>query len=248
MTFSPTIFVSPRWRWPTLAVILGMLFLARLGQWQIDRLEWRRGLNEETRAALNADPVDLSANGQTLPLAEMRNQLAFATGQYDFDNQFVIRSQTYQNRQGVYLVTPFILEEEGTTAVLVNRGWVPVTAADDLSRFTAAEQQTVNGRIQLTETLSGDRQTDVSAENELFRIDVQAMGDVLPYELLPIYLLEKPTDANDLPPYKLEADLSLDEGNHLSYALQWFSFSLLLGIIYVYYVYRSSQPAGSPTS
>ncbi|MCB0034080.1 MAG: SURF1 family protein [Anaerolineales bacterium] len=246
MAISINTFFKKRWLAPTIAVILGMLFLARLGIWQLDRLEWRRGENEKKSAAINAEAISLNGNIADLNLLEMRNYKVTAAGMYDFDEQFIVKSQPYQGRQGSYLLTPLQLEGQNT-AVLVNRGWIPVADEVNTAQFDERGSQQVNGRIQLTETLSGGRVTEITADNEVFRIDVQAIAQELPYPILPIYILEEPTD-NDNLPYQLEADLSLDEGSHLSYAIQWFSFSVLLGVIFVYYVNKAEQTAADSST
>lgn len=239
MAISITTFFKKRWLIPTIAVVLGMLFLARLGIWQLDRLEWRRGENEKKLAAINAEAISLNQDANAFNLLEMRNYKVTAVGVYDFEQQFIVKSQPYQGRQGSYLLTPLKLEGQDM-AVLVNRGWIPVADEANTDQFNESGLQPVNGRIQLTETLSGGRETEITAANEIFRIDVQAIAQELPYPILPIYILEEPAE-NDTPPYKLEADLSLDEGSHLSYAIQWFSFSILLGGIFVYYVNKAEQ-------
>ena len=56
------VLVSRRW-WPaTILILLGMAGLAQLGFWQLDRLEWRRGMNTQTMARLNALPVVVTDN------------------------------------------------------------------------------------------------------------------------------------------------------------------------------------------
>ena len=84
MTFSPYLFINRRWRWPTVAVILGILFLARLGFWQLDRLEWRRDLNTKTAAELAQPPISLNE----VDLAQfawetMENRQIVTAGRFD---------------------------------------------------------------------------------------------------------------------------------------------------------------------
>ena len=233
-------FFSPRWRWPTVAVILGMIFLTRLGAWQLDRLEWRRGLNAQKAAELALPPLSLNDDLAEFDLPQMANRQVTAAGTYDYINQFVVESQVLNGQPGRYLVTPLLLDGRDE-AVLVNRGWIPA-AESDFSQFDSAGDAEVFGYIQPGETLSGGRQTEISAGNVVYRLDVAAIGETLPYPILPVYILQPPSENPDLDlPYQIEPDLSLDEGSHLSYAIQWFSFSLLLGGIYWYYVKKNSQ-------
>ena len=78
----------------------------------------------------------------------------------------------------------------------------------------------------------------VDPGTELFRVDIATLSDFVPYPLAPFYLKLIPGDGASLPiPVLKEVDLS--QGPHLDYALQWFVFSIGLGIAYAAYVYRS---------
>lgn len=232
-------FFSNRWRWPTVAVILGMIFLARLGVWQLDRLEWRRGINTAKLAEMNAEPLLLNGDLQGLDLTEMINRSVLAVGEYDFENQLIIESQLFQSQTGRYLLTPLILTESDQ-AILVNRGWIPESETD-FSAFDEIGEVELKGRLQKGQTLSGGRTTQV--ENmRMYRLDVGAAAAVLPYEVLPVFLLPEIDGVIDLElPYLPSADLSLDEGSHFSYALQWFSFAILLAAMYTVYIYRQES-------
>ncbi len=239
MNISAGTFFSPRWRWVTIAVFLGMVFLAYLGVWQLERLEWRRGLNAAKLAEMNADPLDLNGDLSSFELSEMINRRVIATGEYDFDNQFLIEAQVLESQTGKYLLTPLRLNGSDQT-VLVNRGWIP-DAETDFDQFNELGQVSVEGRIQKSQTLSGDRVTEVDG-NRIYRIDVGAAAEVLPYPVLPIYLLPETDSPIDLElPYLPTADLSIDEGSHFSYALQWFSFAILLAVMYVLFVRRQEM-------
>jgi surfeit locus 1 family protein len=66
----------------------------------------------------------------------------------------------------------------------------------------------------------------------------------MPYELLPIFVVQAKED-NQVLPYRREQEIDLSEGPHLSYAVQWFIFSLGLGIAYVIYVRKSVKDSES---
>jgi cytochrome oxidase assembly protein ShyY1 len=68
-------------------------------------------------------------------------------------------------------------------------------------------------------------------------VDVAAIEAQLPYELLPVYLQEVPSgDGSAELPFTTELDRDLSEGNHFSYAMQWFIFAAILAVGYVYFV------------
>jgi surfeit locus 1 family protein len=235
----PRTLINRRWWWTTLLVIVGVIVLARLGLWQLDRLDQRRARNAAYLEQIEAEPITLADELLRTDPAGLKDRPARAKGQFDLDHQLIITQQNYKGQPGAYLVTPFRITG-AQAAVLVNRGWIPaeVAASNDLAQFERPGEQMINGSIQLSESLSGGRQTQAqSLQDTWYRIDVEAIGRYLPYPILPFYLLEKPTGEVPPPlPYRLEPDIDLSEGPHLSYAIQWFLFATILAVGYFRYV------------
>lgn len=231
-----TIFFSRRWIGPTLAVVLGMAFLTRLGFWQLDRLEWRRGLNAETAAQLALPPLDLN----TASLEEINelppNRQLVARGQIAVDEQVFVAQQRYNGRSGYHLLAPLQLEGR-EEALLINRGWVPADALSDLSAYSPAPGTSVeiSGYAAQGERLPSGLPATFTPQREISIVDLSTIDANTQVPLLPIYALENVPGRSN-PPIPVTPDIDLDEGNHLSYAIQWFAFAILLGILYLYYV------------
>ena len=249
--------VGRRWWWVTLVVLALMVLLARLGVWQLNRLEERRAANAALIAALDSPPIDLNTQASTLTdqlpgeLEMLANRDVVARGEFDFANQLIVKLQTYQDRTGAHIVTPLILA--GTdTAVLVDRGWIPESdvSREGLSAYERPGLVAIDGYIALSEKISR-QPSAVSAPtgelNEVFRVDIAAIQPDLPYTILPFYVKESPPEtAQTAPPLLTEREVDLSEGPHLGYAVQWFIFSIGLGVAYVIFVnhqLRSSQNA-----
>jgi len=247
---------SRRWWWVTLVVVALMLVLARLGIWQLDRLAQRRAANAQLMAALAAPPIPLNevwADYATLAPAgvpeDLANRDVTLTGTFDFDHQRVVKLQTLNDQPGVHLVTPLVLDRDGSpVAVLVDRGWIPDAEYEAGQRFdTAAGRQTITGYIALTETIrrrTADAVVPTSPNDEVFRVDIAALAQEMPYPLAPFYVKVAPAGDNALPE-EIAKEIDLSEGPHLGYAIQWFIFSLGLGAGYVLYVNRSLQQAAA---
>ena len=241
--------VGRRWRWVTLGVVVLMLVLARLGVWQLDRLAERRAANAQLMAALASSTIfvndDLTAlAGQ--PPAEVSTNLAnrdvFLEGEYDFDAQRILVLQNYQGQPGIHLITPLVLDSGA--AVLVDRGWIPDAEREAGHLFNEATgPQTVSGYIALTETLrrrAATTEAVTTPGDEIFRVDVAALADELPYPLVPYYVKLSPSEEPDRTlPIEVAKEIDLSEGPHMGYAIQWFIFSLGLGAGYVLYVNHS---------
>lgn len=234
---------SRRWWWVTLVVLLGMGVLARLGVWQLDRLEQRKARNATLVQQLSLPPLALP--GEPLPhnLADLKNRQANARGEFDFSHQVALLYQNRMNVPGVHLIAPLVIE--GTSqAVLVDRGWLPIDQADpdNWPLYDELGPVSVTGFIQLSQTLparAGDDVQQIPSEplSEWYRVDIEAIQAQVPYELLPIYILQLPHGEIDtVLPYQVETEFDLSNGPHMGYAIQWFLFALILGVTYVSYV------------
>ncbi len=236
---------SRRWWFVTIFVISGVIVLARLGFWQIDRLEERKAFNQLVAERWNQTPFDV--NQDTLP-AEM-DLLGYrriqVTGSFDYANQVVLKNQNRDSIPGVGLVTPLILPDG--RAMLVSRGWIPLDQSmpEQWTQFNEAPAEaTVVGLFQQSQLLAGAPPPD-SPQTQWFRIDIAAIQQQLPYELMPVFLAQLPEPGRGyeaLPYREVPPGLSeLSEGNHFSYALQWFMFAAILGGGYLPYIHYQEQ-------
>lgn len=233
---------SRRWIGATIIVMIGMAVMVRLGIWQLDRLEERRAANVVLAAVLAAEPLTLT--GEPLPedLAGLADRKVAARGEFDLDRQVVLVVQNWNGRAGVHLITPFLIE--GTdTAVLVDRGWIPQTAYEtgQMAQYDEVGPIELDGTVALSQKLSryGDPNSEPTGpQTELYRVDVTQLQAQMPYDLLPIYVRQAPI-GNEAPPFRAEPEIDLSEGPHLSYAIQWGLFTMILGIGYLIVVYRS---------
>ena len=193
----------------------------RLGFWQLDRLHGRRDINAMLAARGALPAVDLATSDPaSLPYAHVT-----VTGTYDPAHEFVLSGRSYQDVAGNHVLTPLVLADG--SAVVVDRGWVPLEVASPPVTGPAAApegQVTIAGLALAPDSISA---TPVSpAPSVVTRIDL-GVAD-LPYRLVPVYVLlqtQDPPQASGSPiPV---AGPTLDDGPHLSYALQWFAFATI---------------------
>lgn len=233
--------LNRRWRWVTVFVIMGMVVMIRLGIWQLDRLEQRRASNALLAEQLAQPPVQVTGQEDAAALEAMQDRAVWIEGQFDTNHQFLILLQTWEGRTGLYLVTPLMLDED--IAILVNRGWIPQEEQATASQYDVTGSVTVEGYVTLSQVPRyGTRDLSNNIFNpEQYRVDIELLQAQLPYKLLPVYLLQAPDEGEPVLPYRTAPEVDLSEGPHLSYALQWFSFTLLLGGGYLYFVQQQEK-------
>ena len=204
-----------------LTALLAVVFL-RLGWWQTTRLLERRVHNNLALAARAAEPVGLDSIGM---LTVLDNRQVDLIGQYDDAAVVVLRGQSQQGVPGVRILTPLRLAGRAD-AVLVQRGFV--TSGDartvDLSGLREAGQLRVRGIAFAVPAQAGE---PVEEKGQLTwrRVDLPAIGARLPYAVLPFVVLQLPDSSLPRLPRRDDPP-ALDDGPHLSYAIQWFSFAV----------------------
>jgi len=212
-------------------VILAVVLAAgciRLGFWQLSRLAQRRARNAVVSERLVKPIVPLVS---LPPDGSSVLRRAMISGTPDFDHEIVLAARSFQGSPGVYLLTPIRIAGSDT-AVLVNRGWIyaPDGVSVDLRGWREAGTSFV-GYAELfppgrSSTPDGVLRHDSRIAREL---DLVTVNSLLPYPVSPLYLVATAQDSTK-PVGERVARLpspTLDEGPHLSYALQWFAFAAI---------------------
>jgi surfeit locus 1 family protein len=216
-------------RLPSRLLVLGLfgavaLVCARLGVWQVHRLRERRAANASALAARSRPPISIRESGAAS--TGLTNHRVVASGRYDDDHVIIIRGRVYQGVPGVEIVSPLVLGA-GRGAVLVNRGFVPTPDAFTIAPDSLREPGTV--RVEGIALPIGSGKGAPLArgqETTWAALDLEALDSRLPYPISPIYIRQSPDSTLPRFPRRLDPPV-LDDGSHLSYAIQWFSFSLM---------------------
>jgi surfeit locus 1 family protein len=239
---------------PSLRGVLGAAFIlamcalcVRLGFWQLDRLEQRRARNAVVLAGMRQAPrltdASLVAEVRRDPARLVYRRVA-ARGRYLPELELVLRGRVEYGRPGVHLATPLLLEGD-SAVLLVNRGWVPAPdgAAPRAIPAPPAGVVTVEGILQEVPVTQdrGGRSVSARGDTTYRRLDRAVAQARLQRPILPMYLqLLGDTGAAARAARVLPVAVPpppLDEGPHLGYAIQWFSFALI-GIIGLFVLLR----------
>lgn len=215
----------------TLLVLLLAGVFVRLGFWQLDRLAQREARNGLVRTRLMAPPLQLTGNEVDPQALAFRH--AVVTGTFDYDHEVLLSNRTRGGKPGYHLLTPLRLQGSDT-AVIVDRGWIPLEQSSPDARrvFRGAATAEVSGLIlQSQSTPKGV--TFGQRSDSWFWADIAHIQQQTPYRLLPFYVEQSPAPGAPDLPWRSETELALDNGPHLSYAIQWFTFAVIAIVGYV---------------
>ncbi|MEE8422387.1 MAG: SURF1 family protein [Dehalococcoidia bacterium] len=223
------------------ALVLGFLFLAALGVWQLARYDYKQDLEDRRAAALAAAPLDAAAAAALTP-DDLDYRRVRLDGRWDLDRTFTLGNRFRFGLLGEELIVPLLLD--GHDAVLVNRGWYPASERDRIvTLLTAGARATVEG-LARDLTAGTARQT---AAGTWTRLHPPSMAATLPYAVQPWAVVEG--RLLDRAPLVPPAELPLqgytafdDDVAHLEYAVTWFGLAVAL-IVTAYFRLWRSRPA-----
>ena len=209
-----------RYGLPLLSLIVAGVCV-RLGIWQVSRLKERRAWNAELSARMAQIPLDLDG---ALP-DSLTWRHAIARGIYDYDHEILLANRTQGGLPGAYVVTPLRLRSG--RLVLVERGWMYAPDGRDVGHIPIEPADTaVSGVIVEQLGKQTPRIEDVNPKYHwpmtVQTLDLWALAK--PLGLVTAVL--RRTSGGSMPMQTIPTP-ALDDGPHLSYAIQWFSFALI---------------------
>ncbi|MBT5276094.1 MAG: SURF1 family protein [Ilumatobacter sp.] len=214
--------------------VVGMIFA---GMWQLQRLDQRRDANAEFIERIEQAPVPLeSLLADDLDPDVVANRRVTASGTY-LPDQVVLFNRSQGGRAVDNVLTPLVIDDG--RVLIVNRGAIPV---EGQAPSPPAVAVTIEGRLRPSEVRQrgelSDANTEVIAQTR--RVDLERLAPQFGGDLVPLYveLVSSEPAAGPADPALLDTPV-LGEGNHLSYAFQWFIFSACVAAGWVLAIRRS---------
>lgn len=212
---------------------LAIVLFVNLGMWQLQRHDEFADRDARLTERMAAEPLTIAA-ARLLPVDEVDLHRVTVTGTYDPAGELVLQARSFKGRSGHNVLTP-LLGADGS-AVLVNRGWVPIDIEGPpvVGAEPPPGEVTIVGVAQDTELRQGLGPIDPAAGRleRVSRVDLERIGAQLPYPLEEFYMqLVSPEPANEFPLVLDPPEPGTGPPN-LSYALQWFAFTGVVAIGY----------------
>jgi surfeit locus 1 family protein len=224
----------------TLPAVLGAL---ALGNWQVQRLQWKNELIAERQARREAPP--LAALPERFDPAQHEFRKLRVTGRFLHEKEIHLAALTPRGNHGFHIITPLQLNRGGT--VFVNRGWVPRDRKESSSRSAGQieSEASVAGYIRVPQPLTwAQRLSNIKNDfkkNVWLYLDLREMARF--------------TGLTDAKPFVLEAGPEENRGgfpvggvtrfeipnDHLQYAITWYSMAIIGIVIYLLFHRRRAR-------
>jgi cytochrome oxidase assembly protein ShyY1 len=210
-----------------------------LGFWQLNRLADRKQANEVIESRVD-QPIELiAAPDGGADGAELDYQAVTATVRY-LEPDFVrIGNRSQGGAAGLHVVA--IVELADGSALALNRGFVPANAEVELEPVPNGAAA-VTGWLRKTVERESFGVADTGQGAVLPRLDTEQISARLGRDLPPVWLQLSAGDQRGLITFPDPVPLpSIDQGPHLSYAVQWFIFATLGTLFYGALLRRQSR-------
>lgn len=216
---------------PLIFGLAGIAVLVSLGTWQMQRLDWKRGLLADIEARIAADPVDLPATPD--PQAD-RYLPVRLTGQVDDATPLRVLVSQKQIGAGYRLISAL---ETDQGRVLLDRGFIRVAEA-----VPPAPQGpvTVVGNLHWPDDRNDSTPRNDVDDNTWFARDLDQMAQVL--DTQPLLVVARRLTPPETGVTPLPVDGAGIPNDHLEYAMTWFSLAVIWAVMTGYFLWRTRRP------
>jgi surfeit locus 1 family protein len=216
--------------WLTVAAAPAFLVLLGLGTWQLDRRAWKLDLIATRSVALAAAPIALPADIPDPDALDFRR--VWVEGTFRHDRELHLIGRFDRDQPGYQIVTPLMLADG--SAVLVNRGFVPLDKVDPASRPAGqvAGPVRVEGAVRLSVRPGWLTPDNQPANHVWFTPDLAQMAEAAGLSRVrPVFVEAGPAPNPGGLPIGGQTRIDLPN-DHLQYAITWYSLALALAVIY----------------
>jgi cytochrome oxidase assembly protein ShyY1 len=210
-----------------------------LASWQIERRSEAVSKIERVAANYDLNPI---AFDEVSPL-DVDSIVSYEwrsvelSGRYLTGDVLLVRNRAIAGQPGFVQLVPF--ETSNGEIVVIERGWIPADSDLNPSReYSPSEtDRTIIARVRLGEAIPNRN----SPTGQLTSINLPEISELLSKEVETSFYLrmvtESPAESSNPQPQSRPV---LDEGNHLSYAVQWIIFAAM-GFFALFWAIRQEQ-------
>lgn len=211
-----------------------------LGEWQMDRRMEK--LDEINKIVDNYDiePVPYDEAGHLFENFEEQHKWTpvIVQGEYLEEDTLVARNRPRAGEPGFEVLVPFLTESGDH--ILVDRGWLPI-GEDATAPDTVPAPPEGQARI-IVRVVPGEQTINRNApDGQVASIHLPTVSEQLDYEIAEeaYGLMAGESPQMNVVPQQMP-EPQRDEGPHLSYSMQWFTFGLMSFVVWGWLAYQKA--------
>lgn len=210
--------------------VAGVAILISLGVWQMQRLEWKRGILSEIESMIDGAAQPLPAE---VSPSEHKYLPVNLTGTFG-ENVLRVLVSVKQRGAGYRVVSDF--QTDDGRRILVDRGFVPV--ADDIPN-ASSEPISLLGNLHWPDDRTSSTPANDWVDNVFFARDIDEMAAGLKTEpLLVVARRINPPEPGLTP---MPVSTQGIPNDHLQYAITWFSLAVVWLLMTILYIRRGRR-------
>ncbi|WGW03498.1 SURF1 family protein [Tropicibacter oceani] len=215
---------------PLLFGLIGAAILVALGTWQMQRLDWKRGILAEIDDRIAGTPAPLP---RMISPSDQKYMPVTLTGTIEDKALFVLVSAKVVGAG--WRVISAMTTADGRR-VLLDRGFVPVA---DKSAPPRPDPVTVLGNLHWPDDRNASTPDNDEAKNTWFARDIARMAEVLDTE--PLLVIARDITPPDPGLTVLPVDSAGIPNDHLQYAITWYSLAVVWLLMTGALIWRRSK-------
>lgn len=228
--------------WMALVVVFSIA-CGFLANWQLSRRETRLASIELIRENYALPPASLLSlignKGFALPEATWKS--VELKGFYLKDSQLLVRNRPNNGLPGFEQIVPF--QTDQGQIIFISRGWLPTGAkqdSPDLVPNVPAGELEIVGRL-----IPSEPELDRGAPiGQIATINIDLANQITKLDAISNGYLRVASESSKVPVgLKPMPTPSIEEGNNLSYALQWLLFAIMAVLALIWRIRRDQQLA-----
>lgn len=228
---------------PTLSAIIVIICFVYLGEWQLQRAQYKKNLAARLQTQIAIAPLPLT--GLTNPSLQKDRFLPVSIeGEFMNQHTLLVDNQTLDGKPGFRVLTP-MQAPQLKKLVLIDRGWIHAADRSRLPtiapvlgthKITGHIDAVATGLVLVKDKIPQHPQWPLIIQ----AVDYQLISQLLHSDVYNFVIQMQPNADfafNVLPP------VGVKHTKHIAYAVQWFSFAVLVFIYYLIITIKRSKNA-----
>ena len=203
-----------------ITLICALFTLILLGNWQLQRLEWKQAILADIAKQQSIDPMNTPLDLSN----EAEFQRGYIEGQFMQKRPIRVTPRTHDGVVGYHFIQPF--QNIDGTIILVNMGWV---SNDEEQVLFNTRPTKIAGYLKSPDKANAFTPKNNAENNQWYSIDINQIEDMLNAEDIHPQILYLESPKADVP--MTFSGLPNPRNNHAQYAMFWFGMAGLLVIL-----------------